>query len=152
MKRHFFKKKLVFVLIVIPIAAARFVEFKIGHVPFWLTIAADFIFNLNGLFFLGCYVSFIFSSLITFFSGLFNVILFSITYRRIRQASLVDLSAPRRSLSATTYGITPYLVRITSNTDEKDIEKGQEKPETSPTIRSFYTSDSAPPEMTEVPL
>ncbi|KAF8579735.1 hypothetical protein K439DRAFT_371584 [Ramaria rubella] len=39
---------LVYTLVIIPIAVARFVDFAGYDVPFWLTITADFFFNLNG--------------------------------------------------------------------------------------------------------
>ena len=38
----------VYTLLIIPIAVCRFVDFASQDVPFWLTIAADFVFNLNG--------------------------------------------------------------------------------------------------------
>jgi hypothetical protein len=40
--------QLIYTTLIIPIAVARFVEFSGKLVPFWLTIAADFLFNLNG--------------------------------------------------------------------------------------------------------
>jgi len=40
--------QLVYTLVIIPIAVARFVDFAGYDVPFWLTITADFFFNLNG--------------------------------------------------------------------------------------------------------
>ena len=97
----------VYTLLIIPIAVCRFADFAGRAVPFWLTIAADAVFNLNGAsaprpraraLTHGCR------------AGFLNVLLFGATYRRIPLTYLPSLSAPRKSLWITNYGITPFVL------------------------------------------
>jgi len=131
----------------LPIALARFLDFAGDGVPFWFTILADFFFNLNGL---------------------FNVIIFVITLKHARNTLIVKLNAPRKSIYATNFGITPFVVpsdappvpsllssqTAVSNTRDvkdidRDIEKGNIEKETDRnsvfSVESFQSTDSQQP-------
>jgi len=130
---------LIYTMVIIPIAVARFVDFAGHDVPFWLTITADFFFNLNGF---------------------FNVLLFAATYRRIPLTYLPSLSAPRKSLHLTNYGITPFVLPNPDEINpseppingqpEGDIEKGELSPDFGPeshraSMASYVSADSIAP-------
>jgi len=115
---------LIYTIGIIPIAVARFVEFS-GHVvPFWLTISADFLFNLNGF---------------------FNVLLFAATYKRLPEMCLPTLSEPRRSIHNANYGITPFVIstedECKASTPQANTQ-GVGHRESVSTLDSFESADS----------
>ncbi|KAF8462673.1 hypothetical protein JB92DRAFT_3068214 [Gautieria morchelliformis] len=127
--------RLINTTLIIPIAVARFVDFSGNFVHFWLTIAADFLFNLNGF---------------------FNVLLFAATYRHIPLSSMPSLSAPRKSLHVTNYGITPFVLAAGDESKvvppqtgprDQDPDGGErtERRASVSTLDSFESADSTAP-------
>ncbi|KIJ36631.1 hypothetical protein M422DRAFT_50956 [Sphaerobolus stellatus SS14] len=81
---------LTYSIVIAPIALARFIDSQGNGVPFWFTIAADFLFNLNGF---------------------FNVVVFIITLKHASSTSTgaIKLNIKRKSIFETNYGITPFV-------------------------------------------
>ncbi|KAF8508543.1 hypothetical protein JB92DRAFT_2952335 [Gautieria morchelliformis] len=118
--------------LIIPIAVARFVDFSGNFVPFWLTIALYKIFRV------------------------FQCPLFVATYRHIPLSSMPSLSAPRKSLHVTNYGITPFVLAAGDESKvvppqtgprDQDPDGGErtERRASVSTLDSFESADSTAP-------
>ena len=83
------------------------------HVPFWVTILTDFIFNLTGKLVLPL-IYIIFSDAKIAPQGFVNIVLFISTYRILPDtASLPEFTTPRSNSinqSYTRYGVTPFVL------------------------------------------
>lgn len=146
--------QLVYTICIIPIAVARFVDFSGNDVPFWLTIAADFLFNLNGEL-LMLYLDMVNLKDIKCL-GFFNVLLFAATYRRIPLTYLPSFSEPRKSLHITNFGITPFILPagdedkvITPKTEQHEQDAANaartERRSSVSTVDSFASENSTAP-------
>ncbi|KAI0938716.1 hypothetical protein AcW1_001624 [Taiwanofungus camphoratus] len=79
-------------MMLLPVTIARFIAFGGDPVPFWATIMADFIFNLQGL---------------------VNVLLLLSTRRLIPDTAVLPMFTRRKSIdlsSPEAYGITPFAL------------------------------------------
>jgi len=79
-------------MLLLPVTIARFIVFGGHQVPFWATVLADFIFNLQGV---------------------VNVILLVSTRHLIPDTATLPIFTPRRQIDPSTseaYGITPFTL------------------------------------------
>lgn len=128
---------LVYLFVILPIAFGRFL-FYVAEVPFWYIILADFIFNLNGF---------------------FNVAIFLYTLKYSAENNIpVKLSTARRSIFATNFGITPFVIPADTHhttisavhatkeisSYDVDVEKGDPDSRRG-SVQSFQSHESTAP-------
>ncbi|KZT10362.1 uncharacterized protein LAESUDRAFT_645108 [Laetiporus sulphureus 93-53] len=94
-----------YTICLLPVAVARFISFDLRAVPFWVTIFADFIFNMQGF---------------------VNVVLVMCTRHLIPDTTMLPMFVPRKVIdfsSSEAYGITPFTLPQPA----AEVPEGQEK-------------------------